>query len=65
MNDFQKFKEDYMNLREKCKTTPWTLDFLGNTTGKGRLNIVFYDKAFIYSHNSIYFSYRKSYKNYN
>ena len=44
MNDFQKFKEDYMNLREKCKTTPWTLDFLGNDTGKGRLNIVFYDK---------------------
>ena len=45
MNDFQKFKEDYMNLRENCKTTPWTLDFLGNDTGKGRLNIVFYDKA--------------------
>lgn len=45
MNDFQKFKEDYMNLRENCKTVPWTLDFLGNDTGKGRLNIVFYDKA--------------------
>lgn len=45
MNDFQKFKEDYMNLRENCKTVPWTLDFLGNVTGKGRLNIVFYDKA--------------------
>lgn len=44
MNDFQKFKEDYMNLRENCKTVPWTLDFLGNDTGKGRLNIVFYDK---------------------
>ena len=45
MNDFQKFKEDYMNLRENDKTIPWTLDFLGNDTGKGRLNIVFYDKA--------------------
>lgn len=45
MNDFQKFKEDYMNLRENCKTIPFTLDFLGNDTGKGRLNIVFYDKA--------------------
>lgn len=45
MNDFQKFKEDYLNLRESCKTVPWTLDFLGNDTGKGRLNIVFYDKA--------------------
>ena len=45
MNDFQKFKEDYLNLRENCKTVPWTLDFLGNDTGKGRLNIVFYDKA--------------------
>lgn len=45
MNDFQKFKEDYTNLRENCKTVPWTLDFLGNDTGKGRLNIVFYDKA--------------------
>lgn len=33
MNDFQKFKEDYMNLRESCKTVPWTLDFLGNDTG--------------------------------
>lgn len=44
MNDFQKFKEDYMNLRENDKTIPWTLDFLGNSTGKGRLNIVFYDE---------------------
>lgn len=45
MNDFQKFKEDYLNLRENCKTIPWMLDFLGNDAGKGRLNIVFYDKA--------------------
>ena len=45
MNDFQKFKEDYTNLWENDKTIPWTLDFLGNDTGKGRLNIVFYDKA--------------------
>ena len=43
MNDFQKFKEDYTNLWENDKTIPWTLDFLGNSTGKGRLNIVFYD----------------------
>lgn len=50
MNDFQKFKEDYMNLRENCKTVPWTLDFLGNDTGKGRLNIVFYDKASFEDH---------------
>lgn len=50
MNDFQKFKEDYMNLRENCKTTPWTLDFLGNDVGKGRLNIVFYDKASFEDH---------------
>lgn len=50
MNDFQKFKEDYLNLWEKCKTTPWMLDFLGNSTGKGRLNIVFYDKASFKDH---------------
>lgn len=50
MNDFQKFKEDYTNLWENDKTIPWTLDFLGNSTGKGRLNIVFYDKASFEDH---------------
>ena len=50
MNDFQKFKEDYKNLWENDKTIPWTLDFLGNDAGKGRLNIVFYDKASVDDH---------------
>ena len=39
-----------MNLRQNCKTVPWTLDFLGNDVGKGRLNIVFYDKCYFDDH---------------
>lgn len=45
MNDFQKIKEEFLNMREKGETDPRVLDFLGNSTGKGRLNIVFYDNA--------------------
>lgn len=44
MNDFQKFKEEYLNLRKKNETIPSILDFLESSNGKGRLNIVFYDK---------------------
>ena len=44
MNDFQKFKEEYLNLRKENDTIPSILDFLESPNGKGRLNIVFYDK---------------------
>ena len=44
MNDFQKFKEEYLNLRKENETIPQILDFLESSNGKGRLNIVFYDK---------------------
>ena len=44
MNDFQKFKEEYLNLRKENETIPPILDFLESSNGKGRLNIVFYDK---------------------
>ena len=43
MNDFQKFKEEYLNLRKENETIPQILDFLESSNGKGRLNIVFYD----------------------
>ena len=43
MNDFQKFKEEYLNLRTEDETIPPILDFLESSNGKGRLNIVFYD----------------------
>ena len=43
MNDFQKFKEDYLNLKTADETIPPILDFLESSNGKGRLNIVFYD----------------------
>lgn len=45
MNDFQKFKEEYLNLKTADETIPPILDFLESSNGKGRLNIVFYDKA--------------------
>ena len=44
MNDFQKFKEEYLNLRKENETIPPILDFLESSSEKGRLNIVFYDK---------------------
>ena len=43
MNDFQKFKDGYLNLRTEDETIPPILDFLESSNGKGRLNIVFYD----------------------
>lgn len=43
MNDFQKFKDGYLNLRKENETIPQILDFLESSNGKGRLNIVFYD----------------------
>ena len=43
MNNFQKFKEEYLNLRTEDETIPPILDFLESSNGKGRLNIVFYD----------------------
>lgn len=43
MNDFQKFKEDYLNLKTADETIPPILDFLESSNGKGRLNIIFYD----------------------
>ena len=43
MRDFQKFKEDYLNLKTADETIPPILDFLESSNGKGRLNIVFYD----------------------
>lgn len=43
MRDFQKFKEDYLNLKTADETIPSILDFLESSNGKGRLNIVFYD----------------------
>lgn len=43
MNNFQKFKEDYLNLKTADETIPPILDLLESSNGKGRLNIVFYD----------------------
>ncbi|UTV61326.1 hypothetical protein JDFnp4_148 [Fusobacterium phage JD-Fnp4] len=43
MRDFQKFKEDYLNLKTADETIPPILDLLESSNGKGRLNIVFYD----------------------
>ena len=43
MRDFQKFKEEYLNLKTADETIPPILDFLESSNGKGRLNIVFYD----------------------
>ena len=50
MNDFQKFKDEYLNLRKENGTIPPILDFLESSNGKGRLNIVFYDKASFEDH---------------
>lgn len=45
MNDFQKFKEEYVSFIRANESIPPIIDFLENDTGTGRLNIVFYDKA--------------------
>ena len=45
MNDFQKFKEEYMSFIRANESIPPIIDFLENNIGTGRLNIVFYDKA--------------------